>query len=244
MSKKDKVQQPAQLSDFDAAAARPKTASLRPMPMTGPVPVEPIASNVQLTPIVQPLAFVPYSTQKQPLLVYDGTEEVVVEDDAHEAAARQEQFVPVKKQKKVSGTAIFLILSGILLLALLVIGKFVPAVAPYTAILKDGGNVSGYEMAESLIANIKNIINAENIIPAAVVLAGVLTVLTILASLIRILKKGACVFAKIMLAFTFAFALVALIMCLTNSFEIGYGLYAMVGLVFIQTAVAYLVRSK
>lgn len=35
---------------------------------TGTVPVARPASNIQLTPIVQPVSFVPYSTQAQPML--------------------------------------------------------------------------------------------------------------------------------------------------------------------------------
>lgn len=35
------------------------------------IPIAKPASNIQLTPIVQPVAFVPYSTESQPLLVMD-----------------------------------------------------------------------------------------------------------------------------------------------------------------------------
>lgn len=38
---------------------------------TGTVPVAKPASNIQLTPIVQPVAMVPYSTQNQPILTDD-----------------------------------------------------------------------------------------------------------------------------------------------------------------------------
>ncbi len=39
------------------------------------VPIAKPASNIQLTPIVQPVAFVPYSTSNQPLLVMDEYED-------------------------------------------------------------------------------------------------------------------------------------------------------------------------
>lgn len=39
------------------------------------VPIAKPASNIQLTPIVQPVAFVPYSTSSQPLLVMDEYQE-------------------------------------------------------------------------------------------------------------------------------------------------------------------------
>ena len=38
---------------------------------TGTVPVAKPSSNIQLTPIVQPVAMVPYSTQNQPILTDD-----------------------------------------------------------------------------------------------------------------------------------------------------------------------------
>lgn len=41
----------------------------------GGVPIARPASNIQLTPIVQPVAFVPYSTSSQPLLVMDEYDE-------------------------------------------------------------------------------------------------------------------------------------------------------------------------
>jgi hypothetical protein len=37
----------------------------------GPVPVAPPADFIQLTPIVQPIPLVPYSTQMQPLATFD-----------------------------------------------------------------------------------------------------------------------------------------------------------------------------
>ncbi len=38
---------------------------------TGVIPVARPASNIQLTPIIQPVSFVPYSTQAQPLYTED-----------------------------------------------------------------------------------------------------------------------------------------------------------------------------
>lgn len=39
------------------------------------IPIAKPASNIQLTPVVQPVAFVPYSTGSQPLLVMDEYDE-------------------------------------------------------------------------------------------------------------------------------------------------------------------------
>lgn len=249
MARKDKGIVPEQIQDTYETGAAKKTASLRPMPMTGPVPVEPVATNIQLTPIVQPLAFVPYSTQKQPLLVYDGEEEVMVEDEVpyEEAPVNTEVFAKVKAKRRVSGTALFLIISGLIILAALILGQFVSAIAKYTAVTVTGDPEvfnQGYGLVEGLVKNIKNIIDLNNVIPAAIALVGVLTVLNILVSLICVCKKGAVLFVKISLFFTLAAAGIAVIMCITNSVKIGIGLYIVAGLVFLQTVVAYLTPRK
>ena len=55
-----------------AAAKKPKvrTASWQKI-NKGPVPVARPADYIQLTPIVQPIPLVPYSTQLQPLAMYE-----------------------------------------------------------------------------------------------------------------------------------------------------------------------------
>lgn len=47
------------------------SASWQKIPNRGPVPVARPAEFIQLTPIVQPIPLVPYSTQTQPLAMYD-----------------------------------------------------------------------------------------------------------------------------------------------------------------------------
>jgi len=72
MSKKNKAPvavQPAQ----DFAVRRP-SVSFRVMNNCAPVPVARPADFIQLTPIVQPLPIVPYSTQLQPLAQFDEEE--------------------------------------------------------------------------------------------------------------------------------------------------------------------------
>ncbi|MFA5450240.1 MAG: hypothetical protein WC292_07390, partial [Clostridia bacterium] len=136
MSKKNK-KIPAQLDERTAPAPdERRSASVRPLPSLGPVPVQPVASNVQLTPIVQPLAFVPYSSQKQPLFIYEGEEEVEVDDDYGDGLIEEDvvAFASAKPKKVVSGLSIFLIITSLLVLAVLIVGKFVSAVTDYTLI--------------------------------------------------------------------------------------------------------------
>lgn len=54
---------------------RRPTVSFKVMNNCGPVPVAKPADFIQLTPIVQPIPIVPYSTQLQPLAQFDEEEE-------------------------------------------------------------------------------------------------------------------------------------------------------------------------
>lgn len=56
-------------------APRRPSVSFRVMNNCAPVPVARPADFIQLTPIVQPLPIVPYSTQLQPLAQFDEEEE-------------------------------------------------------------------------------------------------------------------------------------------------------------------------
>jgi hypothetical protein len=53
-----------------AAPKRP-SVSFRVMNNCGPVPIAKPADFIQLTPVVQPVAMVPYSTQAQPMATFD-----------------------------------------------------------------------------------------------------------------------------------------------------------------------------
>lgn len=184
---------------------------------------------VQLTPIIQPIAFVPYSSQEQPLYMYD--DEETFEDEVEEEAA-----APVAKKKKVSAAAIFLIIFSLLVAAVYVVGKWFDA-SGYILVVNA---TSGLDLILDWVADF-----SVDIFMIALAVAAVCAVLTILVSLIRIMKKGACVVAKITTFVGLVGALVALIMALMDSaaYDIGYGLYAIAGLSLINVLIAYLAKN-
>jgi len=47
------------------------SVSFRVMNNCGPVPIAKPADFIQLTPVVQPVAMIPYSTQAQPMATFD-----------------------------------------------------------------------------------------------------------------------------------------------------------------------------
>lgn len=72
MAKKKKVE--VVMVEPQAAAPRRPSVSFRVMNNCAPVPVARPADFIQLTPVVQPLPIVPYSTQLQPLAQFDEDE--------------------------------------------------------------------------------------------------------------------------------------------------------------------------
>ncbi len=61
-------------AEAEAQKYRMPTASFRVMNNCGVVPVARPADFIQLTPVVQPIPLVPYSTQMQPLAQFDDEE--------------------------------------------------------------------------------------------------------------------------------------------------------------------------
>ena len=191
-------------------------------------PVAQPAKAVQLTPIIQPIAFVPYSTQDQPLYMFDEEEEVVEEEIV-------EEEVVAPKKKKVSCAAIFLSIFSLIIVGIYVIAEY--AVPEYLALI---GGQSGL----AIILGLVETMDFTNITNIALAVVPVMAVLTLISSLIRIMKKGACVFAKITTFLGLVAVIAALLLVLIDgTVEIGYGLYAVAALSLVNVLIAYLAKN-
>ena len=189
---------------------------------TTPVAQPPKA--VQLTPIIQPIAFVPYSTQDQELFVEE--EEIVEEEIVEEEV--------VAPKKKVSCAAIFLSI-----FSLLIIGVYVAAEWVLTDILALVNGQSGLAIIMDLVETME----FTNFVNLAIAVVPVMALLTLVASLIRIKRKGACIFAQITTFIGLVAVIAALLLALINGeVEIGYGLYAVAALSLINVLIAYLAK--
>jgi len=107
-------------ASIDNDKARPKgvQASLRPLSTgSGPVAIVPPAEKVQLAPVVQPLALVPYSSQKQPLFIQ---EEQKVKQNSPQLTEKRLEKVASKKPIM----AAVLTMLCILALVIMIIGDF------------------------------------------------------------------------------------------------------------------------
>ncbi|MBQ8178269.1 MAG: hypothetical protein IJ033_03650 [Clostridia bacterium] len=190
-------------------------------------PVAQPAKAVQLTPIIQPIAFVPYSTQDQPLYMYDEEEEVAVEEEVEEVVAAP--------KKKVSCAAIFLSIFSLIIVGLYVIANWV---MPDMLGLIDG------QSGLAIIMGLVETMEFTDIMSVALAVVPVMAVLTLIASLIRIMKKGACVFAKITTFLGLVAVIAALLLALIDGgYAIGYGLYAVAALSLINVLIAYLAKN-
>lgn len=189
---------------------------------TTPVAQPPKA--VQLTPIIQPIAFVPYSTQDQELFVEE--EEIVEEEIVEEEV--------VAPKKKVSCAAIFLSI-----FSLLIIGVYVAAEWVLTDILALVNGQSGLAIIMDLVETME----FTNFVNLAIAVVPVMALLTLVASLIRIMRKGACIFAQITTFIGLVAVIAALLLVLIDGgYEIGYGLYASAALSLINVLIAYLAK--
>lgn len=194
-------------------------------------PVSTPPKVVQLTPIIQPIAFVPYSTQDQELYMYD--EEVGEEEDY---GVEEEEYVEAPKKKKVSAAAIFLSIFSLLIIAVYVLGKFFAQ--DYISVL---GSTSGLDVT-------LNMIDAQSFTDITAILITVVpvcAVIVLLSSLIRIMHKGACVVAMIFSFIGIAAAIAAiLLVVLDGSEDIGYGMYIMAALSLINLLIALLSKRE
>ena len=189
---------------------------------TTPVAQPPKA--VQLTPIIQPIAFVPYSTQDQELFVEE--EEIVEEEIVEEEV--------VAPKKKVSCAAIFLSI-----FSLLIIGVYVAAEWVLNDILALVNGQSGLAIIMDLVETME----FTNFVNLAIAVVPVMALLTLVASLIRIKRKGACIFAQITTFIGLVAVIAALLLVLIDGgYEIGYGLYASAALSLINVLIAYLAK--
>ncbi len=194
---------------------------------TETTPVAQPAKAVQLTPIIQPIAFVPYSTQDQPLYMFDDEEEVAEVEEV-------EEEVVAAPKKKVSCAAIFLSIFSLIIVGIYVAANWV--VPEYLALING-------ESGLAIIMNLVETMDFTNFANLAIAVVPVMAVLTLIASLIRIKRKGACVFAQITTFLGLVAVIAALLLVLIDGgYEIGYGLYAVAALSLINVLIAYLAK--
>lgn len=234
-----------------AIAQKPAPPTVqRPQPARKPgnqVPVHSPSGPMQLTPIIQPIAFVPYSTQEQPLYMYDdaSTQAAAYEDDySYSEDNYAEQAVattPVRRANKVSGAAIALIILSLIMIAAYVVGKFLAFT--YVQI---GNDTSGLDMLLNVFAAGAIVLDTVTVVALGITVSVVCAVLVLIASLIRIKYQGACVFAKVFSFLGLVTALVAVMISLVQKDEItvNYGMYIVAAIALLMVMIAFLSKNR
>jgi len=214
----------------------------------GPVPVVPPSQFVQLTPIIQPIAFVPYSTQDQPLYtMHDGNDAYYPEDEVayNQSVPYAAEASAVGAKKKVSVAAVFLMILSLLTVAALVLAKWV--IPEFLAILGTEATGSGLDLILNFFENVgfEGLMEEGGMLVNVLMLGvGVFAVLTLLFALFR-LKSTVAVITKIFALLMFVCGLAAVIFGFTQEFvEIGVGMYIVAALGALATIVAFVARRK
>lgn len=219
-----------------AEKSAPPTMQRKPVAKSQPVAPQG-AGPMQLTPIIQPIAFVPYSTQEQPLYMYDDIQEQY--DDTEEVVVEE---VVVRRKKKVSGACIALIVFSLIYIALYVISYFVKDFA-YIATVND----------TSALALLLNVFKAETIvfdtvtiIAFAIAVGAVCCLLVLIASIIKIKGAGVPAFAKIFAFLGLVVTLVSVLLALVQKDTIttNYGLYAYAAIALLIVIISFLSKNK
>lgn len=187
----------------DNDIARPKVAkaSLRPLPTgRGPVAIVPPAEHVQLTPVVQPVALVPYSTQEQPLFIYeDSTKEEHVKDDSpitmqqnNETASSGQVALSGSTAKRPVITYVIAALS-LIVCAIMVMGDFV--FKPILALANGQGIVYiGMNLLSSFSQGLLPV--ADSLVEASLILSFILNLVLLVTTFVFI-NRGVSITSKV-----------------------------------------------
>ena len=220
-------------------------ASLRPLSTgKGPVAVKTPNDNVQLTPVVQPIALVPYSSQAQPLLTYDYNGMPKLENKNYLAESEddynkvEEAFVAptalacCKKNRK---APLFIILLSLLACSLMLMGDFL--VQSITALSNQQGLVY---ITIGLMDNIAydSFSLIHNAAELSLVLIFILLVIIILSSIYN-RKRGVGIFVKIASFFITVFALTAAFIYFQQE-TINLGSFILIVLSFIILTLSFM----
>ncbi|MDR0751206.1 MAG: hypothetical protein LBF12_01250 [Christensenellaceae bacterium] len=254
---------PTQLASYDnksssvaASTKRYSSASIRQMPVSEPFPVAPVPLHIQLTPIVQPVTFVPYSSQEQPLLTFDGPEggagamagyadagsnDYNAYYDGYNYAAQTD-----KKRKK-GGTSLLLILFSLITLAVLIIGQFVEAVVDYTAVMVlNEEKVTAYKLVTDLFLKdfeFSALFSTDtNILTLGLAVTAVFAALTFLLSLFNFGSGGAPLATKLTSLLTFAGAGFYFAYAMVKKVELGIGAYIILGVSLVMAILVFAVK--
>lgn len=210
-------------------------------PIVQPISVVPYDAKAKrddgmsCNPIIQPISFVPYAGNS----LWQNNE--AKEEPAPTPAVPETPVAVAPEKKKVRFIPILLAIFSLLVIAVMVIGKY--ALTEYLAIL-DGKSGLDYIMTDLIDCFSGSFEIAKFILPLSVAVVALFSIVNFITSLCTMFKKGASVLSKISIFFMLVFALVLCFIGLVNDITLGYGLYAVAGLSFLSLVFGYLSRNN
>ncbi len=230
----DLPEEGASLNNNDKAGPKGAGASLRPLSTgKGPVPIVTPVESVQLAPVVQPLALVPYSTQKQPLFTIEDQPGLIT---ARGQPIKATQQIPASKKNNLIGVLVVL---SIFALVLMIIGDWVlPNI--FSLINGQGVVYIGLNLMDAFLQ--QSIITINNIIEMALILSFVLYILLFISLLVA-LSKGASIAIKILAFIITVLQLGAAFFCYNQNIA-NLGLYVSAGLAFVIMLISFVAKRE
>lgn len=212
-----------------------RTATFRPLPKNHTLGcVRRITPVAQLTPVIQPIAMVPYSDLDEPLMTYE-------EEQAEKQAASATAAASVQEKQGVKVAPIVRIVVCVLALAVYVAGNFF--LSNFLALSGDTAAGSGLGMILSMFKS-SNGIDLFDFLPKIFILAAAVCVITTIIASAVMIKKKTNIVVKIFALLASLFILVALLVQILLLKSAGIGLYIVTALCLVSLLTAFLVKSK
>ena len=189
-----------------------------PRPPVRPAPVAaPARGPIQLQPIVQPVALVPYNTDNQNIDQYDD-----------EFNGNEEFDDYCTDSRRLNASKLLTFIFGLVAVAVLILGKFLnmAALKPYLTI---SGTKSGLEIIMGITTVISSTANFMEKLPTILLTAGAALLVILMLISIFSVKRGTGGFCKI-LAVLMAICLIAFVVLTIIDKSAAYGGYIVGGI--------------
>ena len=192
------------------------------------------SSIVQLPPIVQPIAMVPYTTQNQPLVQYDPNYRPPVEKTAAPA--------PAYKPKAFAGISAVV---ALLAIAVIVVGCLLKAFNDYTVLGSVTWIVKESGMIDKLISGDMSVI-LSLIVPALYVLICVFCVIIMINALVKLgkMKPLGKLNVWTLIALLMAIANIVIMFIKKDVYTIQIGAYVIAGILLVMLILPLFINRK
>ncbi|HKL73606.1 MAG TPA: hypothetical protein VJ903_01805 [Clostridia bacterium] len=200
------------------------------------IPIKPATDNYRIPFVNDPSSFMMYGENA---LEQYNDEVKRVETELLKEIYGQEEEVVLEREKKVNFCSISALIISILVLAMLIIGRFLTISAiPDLFMIANG--VDGLTYLLSFIEGMSDILD----INALIVMIGIAStalfaLISMIISIFTIKKAGTGIFMKICLFLSFTSSILIAMMLLITGKEIAIGLYVVIGMTFISTLIGF-----